>query len=92
MLFDWSINLGHILTILSFVIVGSGVLYSMRERMESMANRLHTLEEDIKTLITILIQQGKQEERMTAMDARVANQGARLDDITRRFNDKTDKL
>lgn len=92
MLFDWSINLGHVLTILSFVIVGSGVIYSMRERMESMSGRLHLLEEDIKTLITILIQQGKQEERMTAMDARVANQGARLDDITRRFNDKTDKL
>lgn len=92
MLFDWSINLGHILTVISFVIIGSGIIYSMRERMESMVSRLGILEIDIKSLITILIQQGKHEERMTSMDARVANQGARLDDITRRFNDKADKI
>lgn len=92
MLFDWTISIGAILNIIAFIVVGTGFVYTMRGRMESLSNRLHVLEEDIKTLITILIQQGKQEERMTAMDARVANQGARLDDITRRFNDKTDKL
>lgn len=92
MLFDWTISIGAILNIIAFIVVGTGFVYTMRDRMESLSNRLHVLEEDIKTLITILIQQGKQEERMTAMDARVANQGARLDDITRRFNDKTDKL
>lgn len=91
MLFDWTINLGHVLTILSFIMVGTGIVYTMRGRIESMASRLGTLELDIKSLITILIQQGKHEERMTAMDARVANQGGRLDELTKRFNDKIDK-
>lgn len=88
MLFDWTINLGHIFTMLSFIIVGSGVVYTMVGRIEGMSGRLRVLEEDIKTLITVLIQQGKQEERMTAMDLRMVNQAARLDDLTRRYNDK----
>lgn len=88
MLFDWTIGVGQILTILSMIIVGLGFVYTLRGRMEGMSGRLASLEVDIKSLITILIQQGKHEERMTAMDSRIANQGARLDDITRRFNDK----
>jgi len=91
MLFDWTINLGHVLTMASFIIVGTGIVYTMRSRIEGMSSRLGALELDIKSLITILIQQGKHEERMTAMDARLANQGVRLDDIIRRFNDKLDK-
>lgn len=92
MLFDWTVNLGHIITMVSFIIVGSGIVYTMRGRIEGMSSRLGVLEVDIKSLITILIQQGKHEERMTSMDARVANQGARLDELNRRFNDKADKL
>lgn len=88
MLFDWTIGIGQILTILSMIVVGLGFVYTLRGRMEGMSGRLASLEVDIKSLITILIQQGKHEERMTAMDSRIANQGARLDDITRRFNDK----
>lgn len=88
MLFDWTIGIGQILTILSMIVVGLGFVYTLRGRMEGMSGRLASLEVDIKSLITILIQQGKHEERMTAMDSRIANQGARLDDLTRRYNDK----
>lgn len=91
MMFDWAINVGHILTILSFLLLGAGFVYTLRGRIDGMFSRLKLLESDIKSLITILIQQGKHEERMTAMDARLINQGMRLDDITRRFNDKLDK-
>lgn len=49
------------------------------------------LEHELHRLTDILIQQGRQEERMTAMDARLVNQGARLDDLTIRFNKTLDK-
>lgn len=91
MMFDWTVNLGHVFTIVSFLLVSMGFVYAMRGKIDGMSSRLKLLESDIKSLITILIQQGKHEERMTAMDARLINQGMRLDDITRRFNDKLDK-
>lgn len=91
MMFDWTINLGHILTVLSFIMVGTGFVLTLKEQMNNLTTRLSVLEEDVKSLIGILIQQGKQEERMLAIDARLSNQGLRLDDLTKRFNDKLDK-
>lgn len=90
-MFDWSINVGHILTIISFLFLSAGFVYTLRGKIDGVTSRLLLLEGDIKSLITILIQQGKHEERMTSMDARIANQGLRLDDLTKRFNDKVDK-
>lgn len=88
MMFDWTLSIGAILNLITFIVVGTGFVYTIRGRIEGISGRLVTLESDIKSLLTILIQQGKHEERMAAMDARLANQGARLDDLTRRYNDK----
>lgn len=90
-MFDWTVNIGHILTIISFLVMGMGIVFTMRGRIDVLTERLEILEDGIKSLITILIQQGKQEERMTAMDQRMVNQGARLDDLTRRYNDQLNK-
>lgn len=91
-MFDWSVSIGNLLTIASFLVIGSGFIYTMRGRIDAVSTRLLVIEQEIHTLVDILIQQGRQDERMTAMDARLVNQGARLDDITRRFNDKIDEI
>ncbi len=92
MLFNWTINFGHIITVLSVLLASTGFMYTMKGNIQNMSSRLSILETDIKQLIVVLIQQGKHEERMTAVDARVSSQGIRLDDLIKRFNDKADKI
>lgn len=71
-------------------VIGIGFLYTMKNRIDSMANRLIVLEEDLKKLIDVLIQQGRQEERIDALDKRMIAQGIRLDSLTDRFNKQVD--
>lgn len=62
----------------------------MRNKIDAMSGRLAILEEKLEKLIEVLVQQGRHEERMAAMDQRLVNQGVRLDDIIKRFNDMMD--
>lgn len=71
-------------------VVGLGYLYTMKDKIDSMSARLLVLEGELKKLIDVLIQQGKHEERMLAMDARMVSQGQRLDDMIKRFNESLD--
>lgn len=91
MIFDWTVNLGNLVTLVTMCGAGIGFVYTMISRIDAIASRLFVLENEFKKLIDVLIQQGRQEERMTALDARLVNQGLRLDDLIRRFNDKFDK-
>lgn len=90
-MFDWTVNLSSIISIVGMLCIGIGFLYTTRDKLDNMAKRLETLEEDLKKLIDVLIQQGKQEERINALDQRMVAQGIRLDDLTKRFNYLTDK-
>jgi len=91
MIFDWTVNLGNIATIVTMFGAGIGFVYTMIGRIDAIAARLFLLEAEFKKLIDILVVQGRQEERLNAMDARIGNQGIRLDDLTRRFNDSLNK-
>lgn len=89
-MFDWTISIGNLLTVASVV---GGVLIAFgltKGQIINLAERLQMLEHELHRLTDILIQQGRQDERLTAMDARLVNQGARLDDLTIRFNKKLD--
>lgn len=91
-MFDLTVNLGNLLTIGAFLAGGLGFVYTVRGRVDALSSRLFVLESEIRRMVDVLVQQGRHEERMNAMDARVANQGMRLDDLTRRFNERADEL
>lgn len=86
MMFDWTISAGNLFTIGSFLVVASATVITLRNRVDSISIRLLSFENEIRRLTDILIAQGRQEERMNAMDARMVNQGARLDDMIKRYN------
>lgn len=90
-MFEPTIGLGNILTIVAMAVTGLSIFFSLRGNVNNLSERLQMLEHELHRLTDILIQQGRQEERMTAMDARLVNQGARLDDLTIRFNKTLDK-
>lgn len=91
-MFDWvANNVGNIISIIGMFAVGIGFLYSMKDKIDNMSTRLLVLEGELKKLIDVLIAQGRQEERISALDQRMVAQGIRLDDLSKRFNNLTDK-
>lgn len=91
-MFDWvTNNVGNIVSIIGMFAVGIGFLYSMKDKIDNMSTRLLVLEGELKKLIDVLIAQGRQEERIAALDQRMVAQGIRLDDLSKRFNNLTDK-
>lgn len=85
-MFDWSFNLGNALTIVSFVVGGVVFVVTMRGRVDALSGRITFVEEEIKKLLQVLIEQGRHTERMAALDARIFAQGQRLDSLTNRVN------
>lgn len=72
-------------------VIGIGFLYTMHSKITSMSDRLVVLEQDLKKLIEVLIEQGRQEERLNAIAQSLVAQGIRLDTLTNRFNTQVDK-
>ncbi len=85
-MFDWSIGLGNILTIVVLGAGGIGFVYTLRGRVDGLSARILLMEKELTKMVEVLVQQGRHDERMAAMDLRLAAQGQRLDDLTRRFN------
>lgn len=86
MLFDYGITFGNLLTIFVLGAGGVGFVYTMRGRIDGLSARMLEIEREMHQLVTILIEQGKQDERLRSLDARVLAQGQRLDELTNRFN------
>lgn len=71
MTFDWSINVGHVLAAIGFILGASGVVWALRGDMKVLANRLTSVEATVIKLADILIQIGRQEERLNSHDRRI---------------------
>lgn len=77
---DWiGNNIGAIVTVALAVI---GLVASIAK----MSLRLASVEEQLKRLVDVLVEQGKHTERMASIEQRIAAQGVRLDELTNRFN------
>lgn len=90
MLFDWTVSIGNLLALGGFLISGIGFVYTMRGRLDGLSERLLELEREFQKLLDVLIAQGRQEERLIAIDQRVLTQGQRIDDLIRRVNQHLD--
>ncbi len=77
---------GNIITV-GVLLLGFAIQWGMtRSTVRHIGSRLLEMEGQLKRLVDVLIEQGRHSERMTAMDQRVASQGARLDELANRFN------
>ena len=85
-MFDWTISVGNALTIISFI--GGGIVFvvTVRNKVNSLAEKMVSVDTKLEQLVEILVQQGRHEERMNAMDQRIAAQGQRLDETIGRLN------
>lgn len=87
----WSLNFGHFLTILVLGAGGIGFAYTVRGRVDALSDRMLSVENNIKQLVEVLVQQGRMQERLKTIDERQLAEGRRVDDLTKRVNDWIDR-
>jgi hypothetical protein len=75
----FSINLGNLLTILSFLLGGLAFVWSMKGDLQISSLRLTNIETEITELRKVVVTMARQEERINAMDERILAQGKRVD-------------
>ena len=69
--FDPTINYGHVLTAVSFIIAGSGAYYGIRAELGSMDLRVVKIELTLQQLANVLVLTARQDERLIAIERRV---------------------
>lgn len=76
--FDWTINLGHVLTLGGFFLGGMSLMFTIREDVRSMkasegqnSVRLDNLERDMKVLADATLAIARQDERMNGFEHRL---------------------
>lgn len=70
-LFDPTINYGHLLTALSFIIAGTSAYYGIRAELGSMDLRVAKIELTLQQLANVLVLSARQDEKLIAIERRV---------------------
>ncbi len=70
-LFDPTINYGHVLTAVSFIIAGAGAYYGMRAELQNVDQRVAKIENTLQQLANVLVLTARQDERLIAIERRV---------------------
>lgn len=69
--FDPTINYGHVLTVVSFMLAGAGAYYGMRAELQSVDQRVAKIEATLQQLANVLVMTARQDERLIAIERRV---------------------
>ena len=77
------INLGHVLTIVSFLVGGTAFAYTIRGDVRLQGQRLGLLETEIRSLREVVVAVARQDERLVAMETRLNEHGKRLYEIAK---------
>jgi hypothetical protein len=78
-----TINLGNVLTIISFLIGGTAFAYTIRGDVRLHGQRLGLLESEIRSLREVVVSVARQDERLVAMETRLNEHGKRLYEIAK---------
>lgn len=70
-LFDPTINYGHILTAISFIVAGAGAYYGMRAELHNVDQRVLKIEATLQQLANVVVLTARQDERLIAIERRV---------------------
>jgi TolA-binding protein len=71
MQFDLSVRLGEVLTLVGFIATMIGAAYVVREQVKSLTNRMVSVETELKKMTDVMVQLGRQDERLNSMDRRI---------------------
>lgn len=91
MLFETTISLGNLLTILSFFVVGVIFVVTTRKDVEAVKDNIDRMQKEIEKLNTVLGKMADQGGRIDRVEDRQLAQGRRLDDVLSRVNQIIDR-
>lgn len=83
---DWSINLGNILTIGTLICSIAVFIMVIKDRVDALSKRMLLVEKKVDSMTEILVEQGRHEERMTAMDGRITRQAQAIDQLGQKLD------
>lgn len=70
-LFDRTINYGHILTAISFIVAGTVAFFGMKVELQNVGQRVAKIESTLKQLADVVVLTARQDERLRAIERRV---------------------
>jgi hypothetical protein len=70
-LFDPTINYGHILTAVSFIVAGTAAFFGMKVELQNLDQRVAKIETTLQQLANVVVQTARQDERLNAIERRV---------------------
>ncbi len=68
---DPTINYGHILTVVSFIMAGVGAYFGLRGELLNVDLRVAKIESTLQQLANVVILTARQDEKLTAVERRV---------------------
>jgi hypothetical protein len=68
---DWSLNVGHILTALGLAGGALAIVYALRGDVNTLKAELAPIKADLKQLVNVLVQIGRQDEQIKSLTHRV---------------------
>lgn len=83
MIFDWTLTLGNLLTVLGFFFSGAAFVLFMRSDLMVLANRVSNLEGAMRELVQANLSMAEQRGRLQTLDDRVDQISSRLDSLIR---------
>jgi len=92
-MFDLTISLGNILTVVAFLLGGIAFAYSVKSdtkilevRFTMIDAQIEDFKEEIKKLAEIVVEQTRQSGRIDRVEDRQLQEGKRVDDLVMRLN------
>lgn len=85
-MFDWTVKFGDVLAIFTFVGSGWGIIATVRSRVDGLHARMKSVEDQMRALVEIMVNQGRQDERMNSIDARMVIHAQRMTEIDRQVD------
>ena len=71
LVFDPTINYGHVLTAVSFILAGIAAYYGMKAELQGVDHRVAKIETTLQQLANVLVLTARQDERLIAIERRV---------------------
>jgi fructoselysine-6-P-deglycase FrlB-like protein len=71
MIFDPTINFGHLLTGFSLIVAGAAAYYGMKAELKTVDQRILEIEKTLEELAKVIVQTARQDERIAALERRI---------------------
>jgi len=82
----WQVSFGNVLTILSIIVGGTFSVALIKGEVKNLSERMTRVELTLTQLGVILVEQGKQAERINMLQEKIAATNRRIDKVERRLD------